>query len=179
LGGYGVWTQDFMLLRQVLSCLSHEHSPFSFVYFWDRVSPFAQAILDYSPPICTSHCSWNVNHMVSCSAFYAEIGSCKLLCLRCPGTTILISAFCVAGITSSCRWVQIMVEVGSCELFAQTDLEPWSSQLAKITGISYWHLAHILYFERQLPCCVKCLCYSPNVMSPSCLPSWNCKGMQF
>jgi hypothetical protein len=41
--------------------------------------------------------------------------------------------------TGACHSAQLLVEMGSCELFAQVDLEPrssWSSQEAGITGIN-------------------------------------------
>jgi hypothetical protein len=45
---------SFPLAKQVFYCLSHS-SKSCFSYFWDRVSFYAWARLDYDTPFCASH----------------------------------------------------------------------------------------------------------------------------
>jgi hypothetical protein len=53
-GGTRVWTQDFILAKQVaLYCLSHISSPFSLVSFWrwGLVNYLAKLVQSHNPPI--------------------------------------------------------------------------------------------------------------------------------
>jgi hypothetical protein len=43
--GTGVWTQVFMIAKQVLYCLSHTHSPYCSGYFREGSKAFAWAEL--------------------------------------------------------------------------------------------------------------------------------------
>jgi hypothetical protein len=57
-GGCGVWTQSLSLARQAFYYLSYAPSPFSFGYFWNKVS---YVCLDCSP-VCVSHVAeWQVS----------------------------------------------------------------------------------------------------------------------
>jgi hypothetical protein len=56
----GAWTMGLVLARQVLYHLNHIPCPFCLSYFWDRVSPYAQASLYLILPIYVSGVGWRV-----------------------------------------------------------------------------------------------------------------------
>jgi hypothetical protein len=130
LGGTRTSTQGFTLARQVLYFLSHTSNPFCSCYFGGRVSIFAQAGLDCDPIL---HFTGMTDAQDHSWLFYIEMGSQVCLfffffCLGWPGNAILpISASFVAGMTGRNYYVQVMIEMRSCELFSWDDLKPQAS----------------------------------------------------
>jgi hypothetical protein len=58
-----------------------------------------------------------------------EMGSCEHFLLDWPGTAVLpISPSGGVGMTVMCHCTQLLVEIGSCDLFAWAGLKPQSSQ---------------------------------------------------
>jgi hypothetical protein len=53
------------LAVQELYCWSHVYSPFFSAYFWDKVSLFCQASLEWDPPIYTSWHSWDTQILLA------------------------------------------------------------------------------------------------------------------
>jgi hypothetical protein len=104
--GIRVWTQGFVLTRQVLYHLNHLQS-FCSGYLWDRVSLLC---LD-KPGLWSSYLCFLLKLEFQCvlphPPFSVEMESWKLFCLGWPRSAILlISASSVAGITdmSHCTW---------------------------------------------------------------------------
>jgi hypothetical protein len=116
----GVWTQGFMLAKQVLFCLRHTSSP-------------TTPIVLHSAGLWSSyfrlHVSWHDRCVPKCLAFSVVTRSNELFK---PGMSsnaiLLISAFCVPGITDAHHHAQLLAEMGSYKLFALVGLELWSFQ---------------------------------------------------
>jgi hypothetical protein len=119
----GIWTQDFALVRQALYCLSHASSPFYSGCF-GSVWRFAQAwtiIFFYASTIAVMPGIRHYAQLVS-----TEMGSWRFLCPLWPGTTVLPTwTSSVAAMTGMCHWPQVLVEMGSCEIFAWAVLKLW------------------------------------------------------
>jgi hypothetical protein len=72
-----------------------------------------------SPPIYTSCHNWDDKCLPPCPSFFYWDGVLATFCPGWPGTTsLMISASCIAGITSACCYTQLLVEMGYHELFA-------------------------------------------------------------
>jgi hypothetical protein len=121
----GIWTQGFMLARQVLYFLNYTSIHFCSGYFGDRVLLFAwTAILFY----IFQH-SWDDRCTPPHQLFSVEMGSHKLFDLDWPRTTILpISVSHMDWYDRSMPMCPAMVEMRSCELSIQASLKPWFTQ---------------------------------------------------
>jgi hypothetical protein len=71
--GAAVWTQGFMLARQVFYLLSHPVALFLYCYFWVRGS-LGLASLVCDPPISMSPSGWDDRHVPAGPAFCEDVG---------------------------------------------------------------------------------------------------------
>jgi hypothetical protein len=100
---------------------------FSSGYFGYWVSFFAQAGLDYGLPILPilPQLGWQVCGTTP-NFFPLKWGSLKLFCSCWSGPWPSYLCFCVAGMTGTHHFAQLLAEMGSRELFARAGLKSWS-----------------------------------------------------
>jgi hypothetical protein len=101
-------------------------------------------------PFYSSCCTWDDRHVLPHQPFLLRQNFLPRLAWNCDPP---ISASGIAGRTSTHHCAQLLVEMGSWELFVQAGLEPTilpisASQIARIIGMSHWHLAAPVFFDR-------------------------------
>jgi hypothetical protein len=109
-GDIGIWTQDFVLARQVLYCWVTPSTLFTFVIL-DLESHFyfVQASLDHNPTVLTLPTIAGMTMCYHAQLFSIEMGSCKpFLC----GLASWSQPPEQLGMTGACFCAQLLVEAG-------------------------------------------------------------------
>jgi hypothetical protein len=94
-------------------------------YFWDRVLLFAWVNLDHNPSIYLSCCRRDDRPTPPCAVFSFKMGFCKFSTWA--GLELQSSQSQSLTYLGWHYYVQLLVEMESCELFTQAGLEPLSS----------------------------------------------------